>query len=279
VVLLPVAAALVGAAVALNTFGAVPVWLPFVLIVWLLALPAVWLSMQSVRTSSYGIAAGRPWRRWKEIPWTLIERIEKSGPGIRIIGSNGTKLTIVPALLRAGGRLKRQLYLRLPPHVLEGALAQEAQRLLSSSIAPDVDGGLSGTLNARPRLPWRIVPVLVAALALAGAVLGWIALPLQAAIPLSVLAAGILQKVLINEKGISVVWPLPTHIRELAWSDVELIEHWWGQTILRLHGPIRIRCAGPMLFNRAARDLMRAFLHEYCLNRGVPVVRREGLPR
>lgn len=288
IVLMPVLVALVGTAISLDANGSIPVWLPFVVFLWLPLLPAVWFIMQSVRTNPYGIAAGRPWRTWQEIPWTLIERVEQSGMVIRIYGSNGQRLVLVPALLREGSRLKRQLLLRLPSHVLTGKLVHQAQLLLVAGIYTMPEGGLSGTLHARPQARWRI-GLFVVGLALIGCVVAAvISLPLGAAIPLAVICAvaaavclyacgWLAQSVFVNAQGISAEWALTRKTREMTWEQVQLIEHSSRQALLRLRGGTRVICAGPALLPGAQRDLMRAFLHEYCVHRGVPIVRRTWL--
>lgn len=288
ILLVPVLVALVGTGISLNAAGAVPVWLPFVVFLWLPLLPAVWFVMQSVRTNPYGIAAGRPWRTWQEIPWLLVERVEQSGPVLRVYASNGQRLVIVPRLLREGARIKRQLLLRLPLHVLAGGLAQEAQVLLVNGIYSMPEGGLSGTLHARPQKRWRLALVAVALIAVALATLAIMNLPVGGAIPIAILCAGfavasvlglgwMAQHVYVSERGISARWTLTHKTREMTWEQVELIEHSSRQALLRCRGNIRIVCAGPALLPTAQRDLMRAFLHEYCANRGVPIVHRTWL--
>lgn len=285
VLVAPVVVALVGAAISLNATGTIPVWLPFVLLLWLPSLPLVWMTLQSVRTSSYGIAAGRPWRVWEDIPWSLVERVEMRGVTLRITGSDGKKLTVMPALLRDGDRLKRQLLLRLPAHVLAGGLAQESQQILSAGIYARPEGGLSGTLHARPEAVWRAALAAGALVALAGAALALLKLPLGPAIPVAAVALVVagaaarafvwtMQEVMMNEKGISVVWRLTGRSQEMQWAQVELVEHSTREALLRLRGTQRLRCAGPALMSSAQRDLMRAFLHEYCGNRDVPIMRR-----
>lgn len=288
ILIMPVIVALGGAAISLNATGTIPVWLPFVLLAWLPGLPVVWLSMLSVRTSSYGVAAGHPWRTWDDIPWSLVERAEQRGMTIRIIGSNGRDLRVTPFLLRNGKRFKRQLLLRLPAHVLSGALAQEAQQLLMAGIYSMQEDGLSGTLIARPQRLWQSLLASAALVAVAGAVLALIKLPLGPAIPVAAVAlvlAGVagrafawtMQTLLLSERGIRVMWQLTRRTREMQWAQVELMEHSWHEALLRLRGTQRLLCAGPRLMPRAKRDLMRAFLHEYCVNRGVPIVHRAWL--
>lgn len=285
ILIAPVVVALAGAVISLNLIGEIPVWLPFVLLAWLPGLPIVWLTMQNVRTSSEEVAAGRPWQTWNSIPWSLVERVEQRGVAIRIIGSNGQRLTVVPVLLRDGGRLKRRLLLRLPLHVLVGVLAREAQRLLAGGMFPMSESGLSGTLRAQPQRIWRIIPAAGVVVALGGGALALLTLPLGPSIPLAIFAlviagaairigAWTAQEVLMNEKGISVIWQLTRRSREMPWAQVELIERSPREILLRLRGTQRLLCAGPALMPAAQRDLMRAFLHEYCVNRDVPIVRR-----
>src|SRR5262249_52627132 len=123
ILLLPVVVALGGAALYLTKDGTIPFWLPLIFVVWAPLLPLLWLSMQAVRTSAADIAAGRPWRRWVTISWENIERAERLGLRLRLTGSRGEQVTFVPLLLRDGKRLQRQLFLRLPAHVLIGTLS------------------------------------------------------------------------------------------------------------------------------------------------------------
>ena len=150
----PVVVALGGAAIFLNATGTIPVWLPFVLLLWLPGLPILWLTLQSVQTSSFGLAAGRPWRVWEEMPWTLVERVEKRGVALRITGSDGRRLTVVPPLLLPlpchcsfGSETTRR-------HVLSRAL--RSYKLLAEAIPPkrgmawSVEGGCEGAAGYRP---------------------------------------------------------------------------------------------------------------------------------
>lgn len=286
--LLPVVAALVGAATTLNVAGAIPVWLPLVLLLWLPCVPASWFAMQSVRTSSVGLAAGRPWSTWHEVPWMLIDRVEQRGPIVRVSGTNGVRLAIIPALLRDGSRLKRQLLLRLPPHVFVGGISQEAQQLLSGGIHAMPDGGLSGILHARPKARWRVLAIIASLIPLGLSALAIVLLPLAISVPLAVLGtavslAGLLvfswfaQELLINETGVSIVFPVVRRTRAIQWAEVELVEHSPNEMMLRMRGHRRLLCAGPTLLPPTERDLMRAFIHEYCTSRGVPIVRRTWL--
>jgi hypothetical protein len=288
VVLLPVVITLAGALIAFSADGQVPVWLPFVLLLWVPCLPLVWRTLRTVRTDTIGIAAGRPWQRWREVPWTAVERVEQHGWTIRIRAGSGVEISFQPLLLRDGRKLTRQLLLRLPAHVLMGRLGQDAQKLLVTGVYAMPEGGLSGTLHARPRPLWRFISAAVAvlgALLCAGALL---ALPPLLGVPLGLLAVALTvaalvifvwlwQALLVNEHGLSVAWTLTRRTRGIGWQEIGLVEHSNGEAVLRIRGDERILCAGPGLFNRAQHDLMRAFLHEYCVSRGVPFVRRNWL--
>lgn len=287
VLAVPVALALVGAAVALNSSGTVPVWLPLLLLLWLPCLPILWLLMRSVRSSATSIAVGRPWQLWHEIPWTMIERVERRGWWIVIEATGGERLAFAPRLLQDGLRLYRQLLLRLPSHVLVGAMRQEAQSLIMGDIVPLPAGGFSGTLRARPRPRW---PVITACLSLAAWALATAALtmlPLTPAIPLAIvglLLGGVglattywlLQEVVTSEVGLAVV-SISRRTQTMRWDEVELIERGPFEAILRFRGLHRLRCVGPVLFRPAERDVLRAFIHEYCVSRKVPVVSRMWL--
>ncbi len=282
---IPVLIALAGAFLALNTHGSVPVWLPLLLLLWIPCLPLALLTLKAVRTSNTGIAVGRPWKLWDEVPWQMVERVEKHGPRVIIIGTDGTRITFVPRLMRDGLRLHRQLLLRLPPHVLGGGLRQEAQSIVMGDLYAMAEGGLTGTLRARPR-PYHVAgAVLVLVIALAVGVAAVLRLPLWASIPLGllalVLAAGagltiwwLLQEVQVTEKGLRVQQLLGGRSASIAWEDVQLIECDPREVMLRLRGDHRLRCIGPNLLRPTQRDMMRAFIHEYCRSRGVPVVRR-----
>lgn len=284
VLLLPVLVALVGAVVFILLNGRVPEWLPFLALLWVPCVPILWLAMQSVRTNAVGVAAGRPWSSWVEIPWALIERVDQFGPLITVTGSNAKRMTFAPILLRDGLRLKRSLLLRLPSQVLIGKLSREQQRVLVSGFFMP-DAGLSGTLHTHPHSRWRIFFGGIALLMVGVAVVVVMTLPLTFSIPLALvcvlvaLGAGIamswlFQELLVNEKGMSISSPITRQFYDMSWSEVEIIEHSPYQFVLRLRGARRMLCAGPPLLPAGDRDIMQAFLREYCLNNGVPFVAR-----
>src|SRR5579871_5874295 len=125
--------------------GAIPIWLPFLMIaLWILCLPVFWLVMQSARTTTHDFATGRPLRPWTTLSWETIERVEQSGLSIRATASDGRHITFTPFLLRDGARLRREFLFRLPQHVLTGSLAQEANKIFTMDIQTKPDGGISG---------------------------------------------------------------------------------------------------------------------------------------
>ncbi|HKB49762.1 MAG TPA: hypothetical protein VKC57_18780, partial [Ktedonobacterales bacterium] len=286
VLLLPVAIALGGAGIFLNTDGSVPAWLPFTLLLWLPGLPLLWLALQSVRTSARGVAAGRPWAQWDEIAWEHIERADQRGLLVRLTGSNGERLAFSPLLLRDGRRLERQLLLRLPTHVLTGRLATKAQALLTTGIYSTSEGGYSGTLIVRPRPLWK----LLLALATLGCGLGAAFASLRSPPLLAVsVAAGSLalvagctllwfgQRIQIDGNGLIVTRRPFGRKRVMRWSEIELVEHSRRQAVLRLRGRHKLVCAGPGLLTPAQATLLRGFLFENCTRRGVPVLPRSWL--
>lgn len=284
ILLIPVAATVLGAALALNNGGGVPRWLPFTQLLWFPCLVVVWLGLISVRADSMGIAAGRPFGRWSQVRWDMIERVDKRGFQIRITGS-GARVIFLPRLLRDGDRLTRRLLLRLPTHVLSDDLAQEAQQIITTSIYTMPEGGLSGVLRARPRGRYRLgaaaltllfaglaVGAFMLSLGVAGVVFGIVAL-LIAAIGVAV-SLWLNQEVQVSDKGITVTPGLMRRQRAVLWTQIGLVEHSTDEAVLRFTGEQRVVCIGPGLLPVAHRDLMRAFLHEYCLNRETPIVKR-----
>jgi hypothetical protein len=288
ILLLPALIALVGAAVYLYTGTPIPGWLPFILLLWVPGFPVLWLGMLSVRTTAAGIASGRPWRRWVEIAWQDVEHANQRGPLVRIEGAQGGRIKFAPRLLRDGTRLERHLLLRLPTHVLTGALARKAEGLLTHDIRSTADGGYSGTLaiQARASIRWRLAGL--ALLLLAGAADLLFRAPFAAAAPLGV-AVGIggvaalvllvwsLQRVRVTETGIALE-PAPfPFVRRMAWSEVELIERSPRDGFLRFRGTRRVFCVGPAFLSPAQAHLMRGFLAEYAGKRRIPMFTRRWL--
>lgn len=285
------APALVGTtagAVAFNSSGDIPVWLPLSLLVWMMFLPLVWLALKSVRVDAHAIATARPWQRWREIAWMDVSSARYRLGSIVIVGAQGERLTFMLPLLRDGARLERTLLLRLPTHVLRGVLRERAQRLIIGDIFPTPHGGLTGMLRARPRTRWRLIAAVLMVAAAVGAyasvrlLTGWLGVGI--AVPMVALALLFLsieywlsQSLYISEHGVEIAWPFRTKIAGMRWQEIELIEMTGGERILRLRSKRRLVCPGPRLLHPADCNAMRAFIHEYCLQRKVPLVRRRWL--
>jgi hypothetical protein len=164
-------------------------------------------------------------------------------------------------------------------------MGREAKKLLVSDIRTTPEGELLGTLHAHPRLLWRNLAFSLGAVFLGAGVLSILFLGLFPGIVLGlcgillglVCISGfiwLLQEILINEHGISRRIPLRNQTAVLEWSEIELIEHSSHEYVLRLRGAQRFICAGPSLLPTAERDLMRAYIHEYGISKGIPTVRR-----
>jgi hypothetical protein len=287
-IFLPVLASLVGAAIAFGTTGAVPVWLPLLLLLWIPFLPLDWLMLRSVRVDAQGIAAAQPWQRWHLIPWHEIRRVEVRLGILRVVGETGEWISMVPLLLRDGARLERSLLMRLPSHVLSDKLRQRAQQLIIGDVYPTPTGGLSGMLRARPLLRWRVAAALMSIAGVGGALFSLQVLSGPVAIVTLVVSVLVVviglcallwlsQGLFINEHGIEIGLPLLPRMRGMRWRDVELIESTRAERLLRLRSHQRLLCPGPGLLRPADRNAMRAFIHEYCLQRKVPLIRRRWL--
>jgi hypothetical protein len=288
IALAPGALALIGAVVSLAVAHAIPVFLPVLVLLWVPALPAAWLAMVSVRTSAVGIAAARPWRKWEELPWDLIERAERHGIRYALTASDGRRIVFAPATLREGARLRREILMRLPPQVLDERLRSAARDLLGEPLALQPAGGLSTEVRTRPRPVWRrgaAGGAIGGALAVTGGALALPAPPGLVAVVvgllvLAVFAGGLWwlnQEVVLTENGLKVTHAPPGGARALTWDEIQLVEHTRGERVLRLRGDRRLRCAGPRLLSPTDRDAMRAFLHTYCVDKGVPIAERRWL--
>ncbi len=284
----PVLAALALGAVALDTTDVFPFWLPLLWLLWIPLLPLLWLVLKSVRVDARGIAVARPWQRWREVPWTEVSVAEARLGVIRITGETGDRITFRPLLLRDGARLERALLLRLPSQVLNGVLRQRAQQLIIGDIYPTPHGGLSGMLRTRPRRRWRLGMAFVGVAGLVGVYVSLRDLPATAALAPAVACAAIAlasfvsqlwlaQSLFVNEQGLEVALPFSSQTRGMRWHEVELIECTYAERLLRLRSHRRLLCPGPGLLAPADRNAMRAFIHEYCLQRKVPLVRRRWL--
>jgi hypothetical protein len=167
-------------------------------------------------------------------------------------------------------------------------MGQEAKRLLVSDIRTTPEGELLGTLHAHPKRLWRNLAFGLGVVLLGAGVLSIVFLGL---FPGGVLGAcsillglvcmatfvWLLQEILINEHGISRRIPLRNQTAMQEWGDIDLIEHSSHEYVLRLRGAQRFICAGPSLLPTAERDLMRAYIHEYAISKGIPTVRRRWI--
>lgn len=286
--LTPALIAVALAGVAIFIFHAIPLLVPFLLLVVLPTIPLIWILLVSVQTDVRSISAAPLLRPWREIPWTLIEHGERRGPVVTLTASDGVRVRFVPLLLRDGARLYRELLVRLPSYVLGVTMREDAQGLLVEQILPTAEGGLTGSLRTHPRMRWRIACALVAASAAGASIIFLLLVRTLAAAPWSlsgfVVAGGAMlllrwfsQTILISHEGVSVTHaPFGARVH-MAWNEIGLIEFTPRERIVRLRGDQRLVCAGPALLNPSDRDLMRAFFHAYCLSRGVPVARRRWL--
>jgi hypothetical protein len=288
VLLLPLAVTLAIAAIVLNSGNAIPIWLPFVLLLWLPAIPVIWLLVKTVRTTSQGIATGRPWRMWNEIPWDAVERADQRGLVIRLVSIDGRSISFLPILLQGGGYLERQMLLKLPPHVFGGRLARKGQVFLWGDKLSVPETHLTGTMFIQPQSRWYVLLIVTAIVSAGCAGIALAFLPFMFAIPVSalcviitlvmiLLAIWLLQTVSVNEDGVEVQWRLPRRTSGMQWDDIEMVEHSSRQALIRLRGTYRILCAGPTLMNPSQCMLFRAFLNAYCTDRDIPIIRRPWL--
>jgi hypothetical protein len=274
-------------AIALIMTARVPIALPLLLLAWIAVLPAGWLVLVSVRTSPIGIATARPWRKWQEIPWALIERAEHRGVRLVLTASDGRTISFALFVLHGGDRLYREVLLRLSPQVLDIRLRHDAQMLLGENLGEQDVGGFLAPVQVQPRLMWRVTS---AAIALAAAALALVAFSF--APPESVLASALCaaialaaslafvwlsQRITLSDEGIAVALPLRRRSRAIAWSDLHLIEHTRRERFLRLRGARRVRCAGPGMLVPVERDVMRALLLGHARRQGALVVERRWL--
>lgn len=284
----PALLSLIAAGISLAIFHAVLLVVPALLLLLLPAITGSWSVCVSIRTTPLGISSARMLRPWREIPWSLIEHAQRRGPRIVLVSSSGQQIAFVPWLLSDGTRLYRRLLVRLPAHVLDARMRTSARRLLGERIVADAQGGLSGSLTARPRTAWRVAALAAgcAALLLGIASLVLTHPPISLAIGLVslfitaftiALYGWFAQRIEVSDDGIQVTFPLRHSPQRMDWSEVALLEHSPAECVLRLRGDRRLSCAGPGMLRPEERDQFRAFLHTYCIGRGVPVAQRRWL--
>ena len=289
--MLPVVVALAGAVIALDTVNTIPLWLPLIALLWVPLLPLLWVIMQSARTTSQGIAVGRLWRKWIEIQWSQVERANRVGPFLTIVSQSGQKLTIIPALLRDGARLERALILRLPASVLTGRLSRDAGNLIAPGVMFSPSNGFDGTLSITPARRWRVsVSVVVLAFTCAlvlsiatfsqqMAALRIVLIVMLASMDVAAVAllGWLLHSLNLDAEGLSMNIPLFRRRSVMKWSDVHIVEYSPHWVVVRFRGSRKVRSVGPGLLSPAQHTLMSAYIHEYCLNRGIPAVKRSWM--
>lgn len=284
----PALLSLIAAGISLAIFHAVSIVVPALLVLLLPAITVGWATCVSIRITPVGISSARMLRPWREIPWSLIEHAQRRGLCVVLLSSTEQHIALVPWLLDDGARLYRELLVRLPAHVLDAQMGTAARRLLGERVAADAQGGLSGSLSARPRAGWRAAALAIGCAALAlGATSMVVAHPPisvalgLASLPVMVLALALYrwlsQQIDVSDEGIQITFPLTHSPQHMTWSEIALIEHSPAERVLRLRGDQRLICAGPGMLRPAERNLFRAFLHTYCIGRGVPVAQRRWL--
>ncbi len=299
-VLVPALGACAAAGVFLETQTEIPIWLLVwllgAMLLWLVLMPVFWLALKIVRTSPFGIATGRPWRMWREIPWGSIAKVERRGPRLRVTSREYVRISFNPGILYAGDELRRFLLSQLPPEVLDDSLRDEARRIAMAESGPSYPGPLPSVLRTRPRAPLRIGVALVTLGALGAFGAALLATLRLATLRLAIvpgvpLAAGALalafggmlgfawlsQQVTLSEAGISVVAFRSGRARGMLWSQVVLLEFTRRGRVIRLTGKgarERVRCPGPRLMAPLDAAVYRAFLKRHLRDRHVMESRR-----
>lgn len=298
ILVLPAVLTLGLAALALQLWHALPVWLPVLALLWLPAAPLAWLAMQSVRTTSIGIAVGRPWRTWLELRWEDIRHIDQRALFLRINGPSPTTqaLLFTPRLLSDGGRLRREILMRLPPAVLSVELSREAAELvhpgdITISAAGDIAGTVKAHTRARYWAGFIVAAVVLLAAAAAAYSFGAPYLP-QAVISVIVvvgalvafvclaLAAWIPQRLTLDASGVTIAHALILlpH-RSFAWQHIDMVEFTPRKALLRIRGKHRrALCAGPRLFNSEQSAIAWRFIESHCNEHDVLLTVRPRLP-
>jgi hypothetical protein len=289
VIVLPPILAAIGLCVAHFVAGAaIPLWAALALAGWAILAPVFWLLLKSVRVTAFGVATGRIWTDWKEILWGEISGVERRWGRIQITGANGLTLSFAPWLLHDNRELRQYLTNRIGPSAITIPLVKpaEADQEHPAIMRP---ANVSATeMRARPALNLRLGALAVVALAAGAGVAGFLELSapwsylvvalcaLVALIALLVLT-WLAQAVSLTDEGISARGAPFGSGKLLPWREVEFVEVSQNERVLRLRGAQKLRCPGPGLFAQPTRDTYRGLLHTYCLDRGVPAMRRPGL--
>ncbi|HEY1387683.1 MAG TPA: hypothetical protein VGF38_03985 [Ktedonobacterales bacterium] len=284
----PLIAIVIASVLLLNEKSQAPNWMPLLILVVILLifiplLIVTWLFMKSVRLSPSGIAVGRPFQRWREAPWQEIVRAERSGIFLRIYTTRDASIAFAPRLLTDGDRLITVILAHLAPHILVGSLRAEA---LDQMEMDEPESDVVGMLRARPRGRWPFSGIVLALAGISGAVIALFLLPLELAIPLTLLgvvvalfaaaaAIWLLQEVILTAEGLTIIQPWRRSPVELAWGEIKVLDHSANWMLLRFragsaaHTERSVRCIGPALLRGPERVRMLAFINHYCLERGV----------
>ena len=287
-ILVPILAA-IGLSVARLVYGvAIPVWAALALAGWIILAPVFWLLMKTVRVTAFGIATGRIWTEWKEILWGDISRVEWRGARIHILGANGASLSFAPRLLHDNRELRQYLTNRVAPRLVATPLVKPAEDDQERPAIMRPIGVSATQMRERPTLSLRLGALAVFALASGAGAIAFLELSapwsyvvvvfcaLVALIALLSLA-WLSQAVSLTEEGISVKGIPFGSGKLLPWREVEFVEVSANERVLRLRGAQKLRCPGPGLFSQPTRDTYRWLTHIYCLDRGVPAMRRPGM--
>jgi hypothetical protein len=264
---------------------AIPLWAALALAGWALLAPIFWLLMKTVRVTAFSVATGRIWTMWKEIEWADISRVEWRGGRIRIVGVKEAALSFAPGLLHNNRALRQYLSDRLGPRLTVTPLIKPREITTERPAIMRPTGVSATEMRARPALTLRLGALAVFTLASGAGAAAFLKLhapwsyasvALCALVALAALLAlaWLSRAVSLTEAGIGVG---RASSRVLPWREVELIEVSANERVLRLRGARKLRCPGPGFYSQPTRDTYRWLLHVYCIDRGVPAMRRPGV--
>jgi len=287
-ILVPILTA-IGLSVARLAYGVpIPVWAAVALAGWVVLAPVFWLLMKTVRVTALGIATGRIWTEWKEILWSDISRVEWRGARIHILGANGASLSFAPRLLHDNRELRQYLTNRVSPRLLATPLVKPTEDDKERPAIMRPIGVAATQMRERPAMWLRLSALGVFALAAGVAAIAllelsapwsYVVVAFCALVALVALLglAWLSQAVSLTEEGISVRGIPFGSGKLLPWREVEFVEVSANERVLRLRGSQKLRCPGPGVFSQPTRDTYRWLTHVYCLDRGVPAMRRPGM--
>ncbi|HEX3270638.1 MAG TPA: hypothetical protein VHR15_08310, partial [Ktedonobacterales bacterium] len=238
--------------------------------------------------TAFGIATGRIWTEWKEILWGDISRVEWRGARIHILGANGTSLGFAPRLLHDNRELRQYLTNRVPPRLIATPLVKPTEDDQERPAIMRPIGVSATQMSERPALSLRLSALAVFALAVGVGAIAflelsapWSYVVVAFCAPIALVAllglTWLSQAVSLTEEGISVKSIPFGSSKLLPWREVEFVEVSANERVLRLRGSQKLRCPGPGVFAQPTRDTYRWLTHVYCLDRGVPAMRRPGM--